>query len=190
MKPILEIHEWRKEFESLPLEDYILTFDDGLYSQFRARHFLKELNTEKIFFISSDIIRPKYQDPSKDVISCFEAHKKAFNNPPNKEDYMSWGEVKQMAGMFEVGGHSHYHRMYSKVSLKDFYANLIADTERMFRNFKDNGIEITKFCFPYNETYDGIYRVFLAREGIEDFYGGDRIPIEKLLNEMEFGKTG
>jgi hypothetical protein len=179
MKPILEIHEWKKEFESLPLEDYILTFDDGLYSQYKAKDFLKTLNTEKIFFVSTDIIRPKYQDPNDEITPCAEAHKKAFSD--NKEDYMSWNEIKEINLLFEVGGHSHYHHKYSLSPLKDLYASLVEDTERMFRNFKDNNIEITKFCFPYNEDYDSIYRVLLAREGIDHLYGNERIPIESLL---------
>ena len=35
MKPVLMLHEFKEEFLDLPLENYILTFDDGLYTQYK-----------------------------------------------------------------------------------------------------------------------------------------------------------
>ena len=179
-KPVLEIHEWKKEFEKLPLEDYILTFDDGLYSQYQALDFLKTLSTIKIFFISTDIIRPRYQEPNTEIIHCADAHKKAFSD--NKEDYMSWKEIQEISQIpgFEIGGHSHYHHKYSLGGLKDLYAKLVDDTERMLKNFKNNNIEINSFCFPYNEDYQSIYRMIITKEGIGNLFGYERIPIESI----------
>jgi peptidoglycan/xylan/chitin deacetylase (PgdA/CDA1 family) len=184
-KSILEIHEWKPEFENLPLENYILTFDDGLYSQYKAKDFLASLNTPKIFFISTDIIRPKYQEPSDEIIFCATAHKKAFSEN-NKENYMNWSEIEELSQLnnFEIGGHSHYHRLYSYSPLKDLYANLIDDTERMLNNFRNNKIKITKFCFPYNENYNSLYNGILIKQELLDFYGKERIPIEKLQEEQ------
>jgi peptidoglycan/xylan/chitin deacetylase (PgdA/CDA1 family) len=182
-KPILEIHEWKPEFESLPLEDYILTFDDGLYSQYQARDFLKTLNTPKIFFISTNIIREENERPNLEIIHCKNAHIKAFKG--NFEDYMNWWEIWTLQDMgFEIGGHSHFHKRYNISPLKELYQNLILDTEIMMENFEQKNIKINKFCFPYNETYNSLYRTIISKNGLESF-GPERMPIEKLLEELK-----
>jgi len=177
MKPILEIHEWKPEFERLPLEDYILTFDDGLYSQYQAKDFLKTLDTPKIFFISTNILRTD-EHPNREIIHCADAHKKAFNGI--FEDYMSWSEIKELKELgFEIGGHSHFHKKYEISPLKELYQNLILDIEIMLENFEQQKIQIKKFCFPYNETYDSLYRTIISKNGLEG-YGPERIPIEEI----------
>ena len=42
-KPVLMIHSIRPEYFELPLENYILTFDDGLYSQYHYYNKFKEM---------------------------------------------------------------------------------------------------------------------------------------------------
>ena len=42
MKPVLMIHEFKKEFLDLPLKDYILTFDDGLYTVYKFFNKIKK----------------------------------------------------------------------------------------------------------------------------------------------------
>ena len=178
MKPILEIHEWKPEFERLPLEDYILTFDDGLYSQYLAKDFLKTLDTPKIFFISTNIIRND-ELPNKEIIHCADAHEKAFRG--TFEDYMSWCEIKELKDLgFEIGGHSHFHKKYEISPLKELYQNLILDTEIMLENFEQQNIQIQKFCFPYNNDYNALYRGIIINKGIYDFFGNERIPIEEI----------
>jgi hypothetical protein len=56
MKPILMIHEIRDWMFDLPLHNYVLTFDDGLYSQYYFLDKFKTIDTEKIFFISTGIL--------------------------------------------------------------------------------------------------------------------------------------
>ena len=56
MKPVLMIHEITEKLFDLNLEDYTLTFDDGLYSQYYHYDKFKSINTDKIFFISSNIL--------------------------------------------------------------------------------------------------------------------------------------
>ena len=179
-KPLLEIHEWKSEFQNLPLEDYILSFDDGLVSQYHALPFLKTLNTPKIFFISTDITRPEHQEASYEIIHCANAHEKAFQG--DKENYMSWKEIQEIYNTDNciIGGHSHYHHRYGYTPLKNLYTNLIDDTEKMIKEFNNQNIKIKDFCFPYNIDYNALYRGILIKEGIEDFYGSERIPIEGL----------
>ena len=59
MKPILIIHEFEERFFDLPLDQYILTFDDGLYTQYVFLEELKKIKTKKYFFISSGIVCPE-----------------------------------------------------------------------------------------------------------------------------------
>ena len=68
MKPILMIHEFKDTFLNLPLEDYILTFDDGLYTQYKFFNEIKKIKTEKYFFISSGIICPEYENQDDEYI--------------------------------------------------------------------------------------------------------------------------
>ena len=49
------IHEFKEEFLNLPLENYTLTFDDGLYTQYKFFNEIKKIKTNKFFFISSNI---------------------------------------------------------------------------------------------------------------------------------------
>lgn len=177
MKKVLMIHEWKDEFKKLPLEDYILTFDDGLYTQYEALEYLKTLDTQKIFFISTGIVCEENQ--SKDFITCSDAHKKAFKG--NNENYMSWEQIKEIQDTenCEIGGHSHYHKHLQEFkSLKAQYLFITADTNEMIKTFAEQDIYIDKFCFPYN------YEDGLVRSTYESFqfelYGNERIPIESL----------
>jgi hypothetical protein len=182
MKPILEIHEFKEEFKSLPLEDYILAFDDGLYSQYQARDFLKDIRTQKILFVSTNIYRVDEQ-PNKNKTNCAIAHQKAFSGI--FEDYMSTTEIKEMREYgFEIQGHSHFHKKYQISPLKDLYQNLILDTDIMLETFEQLNIKIDKFCFPYNETYNHLYTSVIKKRGLE-CYGNERIAIEDLLNSLK-----
>jgi len=48
-KKVLMIHEVTENLFNLPLENYILTFDDGLYSQYYHFKHFESIDTEKIF---------------------------------------------------------------------------------------------------------------------------------------------
>ena len=53
MKPVLMIHEVDESIFNKPLEDFVLTFDDGLYSQYKFIEAIDAIDTDKIFFIST-----------------------------------------------------------------------------------------------------------------------------------------
>lgn len=184
MKTIIEIHEVNidtiKKIVDLDLENTILTFDDGLQSQYQFIDDLLALDVPKYFFISTDIVLDKFENQSSEYITCTEAHKKAFNG--NKENYMTWSQIKTISKLprCKIGGHSHKHKLYPVSPLKDLYKNLSEDTQQMLKTFKKHNIKIDSFCFPYNEDYDDIYRIILAKEGINHFFGRDRIKIEEI----------
>lgn len=180
-KDTLMIHECRPSFLNLPLENYILTFDDGLYSQFIFYQEIKQLKTKKIFFISTDIICQGHQ--SQEFPTCGEAHLKAFSG--NKEDYMNLEQIKILTEdpWVTIGAHSHSHTRLSNFnSLAEKAKHIKEDTETMLLWFEENlGFKPTSFCFPYNENLDGLYSGLLRKYGFTEFYGSERTPIETLL---------
>jgi hypothetical protein len=180
IKPVLMFHEIREWMFDLPLENYTLTFDDGLYSQFYYFERFKNIPTEKIYFISSNIVCEEMQ--STEFPCCQTAHKKAFIG--NKEDYMTLDQIKELMAdpLVTIGGHSHSHTRFGHFDkLMERIVYIKNDTETMLKWFEDNlGFKPTAFCFPYNEDLDGIYREFLKKYGFINFYGRERIAVETL----------
>lgn len=181
-KKVLMIHEVTEKLFNLPLENYILTFDDGLYSQYYHFKYFESIDTEKIFFVSSNIICDGNQ--SNNFLTCSESHKKAFLG--NKEDYMTLDQVKELMSKpnVTIGGHSHNHiKLSNFISLYEKTTHIQNDTQNMLDWFETNlGFKPTKFCFPYNNDCDGLYKSLLKKYGFTDFYGNERTPIETLLH--------
>jgi peptidoglycan/xylan/chitin deacetylase (PgdA/CDA1 family) len=181
MKPVLMIHEADPKFTKLPLEDYVLTFDDGLYSQYVFYNEIKHVNTPKIFFISSGIICADNQ--STEFITCRDAHQKAFQG--NYENYMTVEQIQYMLEdpLVSIGAHSHSHtRLDTFGTLSEKVAYIKSDAEKTVQWFEQNlGFAPTKFCFPYNEDLDGLYKGLLTKYGFTEFYGSGRTPVETLL---------
>ena len=180
MKPILMIHEFHDWMKRLPLKDYILTFDDGLFSQYYYFNFLKKIPTEKIFFISTNIIHSENSPQSTEFPSCQEAHKEYFNTG-NTCHYMNWEQIKEIhqTPSCHIGGHSHKHLRYDNLGIKELYINLKQDTQEMIREFNHQDIKIKHFCYPYNIQYP-LYQKILEQYGVQFFFGNERIPIESI----------
>jgi len=180
MKPVLMLHELNEAIFDLPLENYTLTFDDGLYSQYYYFDRLKSINTEKIFFISSNIICNGQQ--SLDFPACELAHEKAFAG--NTEDYMTLDQIKDLMKdpMVSIGGHSHYHKRLTDFDKITHRINhMVEDTKLMVNWFQTNlNFKPTKFCFPYNDDRDGMYKSILELFGFTDFYGRERIDVSSF----------
>lgn len=171
------IHEFREEFLDLPLQDYVLTYDDGLYTQYMYDHLI---DATKIYFVSTNIICQETQ--TEELISCRIAHERAFRG--DKSAYMNLQQIETLLerGNY-VGGHSHYHKhLKSFSSLAEKVNHIKQDTELMLEWFEKNlHYQPTKFCFPYNDDMNGMYPALLKKYGFTEFYGNERIPIEKLL---------
>lgn len=183
-KPVLMIHEFLPIFYEMGeiLEQYIITLDDGLYSQYEALEFLKTLNTPKIFFISTGIVRPDVIGPNKEIIKCHDAHIKAFDS--NFENYMSWDEIEEINQYVNcfIGGHSHNHPNFRAInSIRDRYNIALSDTKEMVKHFNEHKIDTQgRICFPYNYN-DGIYAGVLQKFRFNEFYGSDRKAIEDII---------
>lgn len=164
----------------LPLEDYILTFDDGLYSQYLYFDHFKKLKTEKYYFISTNIVCPEDLTQSTECPDCRTAHAMFFQNNEVRH-YMKWSQIReiyQTENCF-IGGHSHSHRFFDTSSIRSLHRDLTEDTEIMLREFEKQNIKVKSFCYPYNKQYN-LYETILKNHGIELIFGKDRIAIEDL----------
>lgn len=174
------IHEIEEEMFNLPLENYILTFDDGLYSQYYYRSEFQKIDTEKIYFISSGCIAANTQ--STEFPSCETAHQKAFLG--NFEDYMTVEQIKELSSdpLVTIGCHGHFHyRLAEMPTLSDKILYLNKDIKKMTDWFVEHFQSIpTSFCYPHNDDLRGIYKAMLSRLGFTNFYGKERIPIQNL----------
>lgn len=181
VKPTLMIHDMREEFFELPLDCYTLTFDDGLFSQWYYLDRLANINTEKIFFISTDFLSSGQQ--SLDFpLSCV-AHEKGRSG--NFEDFMTVQQVQQIMNTpnCRIGGHGHKHiRLREVPRAIDRIKHIKDDTEQMLAAFRRLfNVVPTTFCYPYNEDLIGLYTGMLRQYGFTEFFGRERIAIETLL---------
>jgi hypothetical protein len=169
------IHEITESLFERNLEDYVLTFDDGLYSHFYHFDKFASIKTEKIYFISSGIICEGAQ--STEFPTSVVAHEKAFAG--NYEDFMTVAQIKELAKQPNViiGGHGHSHRnldTFDKIT--DRIKFVIDDTRHMMAWFSFHiGSCPTSFCYPYNNDMGGTYKGILTTCGFTDFYGKERI---------------
>ena len=172
-KPILMIHEFRVEMLKLPLQNYILTFDDGLYTQFLLIEDLIKIPTQKIFFISTGIVADTQTNQSNEFITCRDAHDR-FKVDGDLSNYMNWEQllyINQQPSC-ELGGHSHMHKLNN--------SNIVKDTKQMMMVWKKMKVDVNKFCFPYNDQ-NTVYIKLLQMNGFKQFFGSGRIDINELL---------
>lgn len=173
MKPVLMIHELTDWMFDLPLHNFILTFDDGLYTQYIHLDKINKIDTDKIFFISTGIVATEQTKQSDEFIKCQAAHDKLFRRG-DRTHYMNWSQIKEISRepRCEIGAHGHMHLKHTRLKT-------IHDTKLMMKHFEKNNLAPTKFCFPYNNE-NIIYRCLLKQYGFTKFYGKDRINIYDL----------
>jgi peptidoglycan/xylan/chitin deacetylase (PgdA/CDA1 family) len=111
----LMIHDVRREYFDLPLDQYRLTFDDGLYSQYYYLPLLENHTAPLVFFIATDFIQPG------GARSMFEGEWRPYLKSKRymyqamiekqRDFYMTIGEVQHLAACQNVviGAHSHFH---------------------------------------------------------------------------------
>jgi hypothetical protein len=109
------IHDLRKEYFDLPLKQYRLTFDDGLFSQYYYFPLLGGMAEPLTFFIATGLIRKaparppfsgRFLEPMKTGVYSFRAHIQK-----DLEGFMTIEEVRFLAAQPNVrlGAHSHFH---------------------------------------------------------------------------------
>jgi hypothetical protein len=174
MRKTVMIHEVTPDVLKKDLSDFdIITFDDGLYSQYlNLKHFI-DMPQPKYFFISTDIVCPEDLEQSTEAIYCADAHQKAFKG--DFENYMKWSQILEIYNTPNcfIGGHSHKHTKITSLTEN------VKDTNKMMEIFKSKGIKISSYCYPYN-YFHPLRKISVNRHGITNIFGGERIPIETL----------
>jgi len=113
---ILMIHNIRKEFFDLELENYRLTFDDGLFSQYYYYPLFRKFANEPIFFIAPSFIQPGkarsvfdgeqhlgYAKSKKYMYDAFISG--VFHHFMTIEEIQRISEEENV----KIGAHSHFH---------------------------------------------------------------------------------
>jgi hypothetical protein len=185
-KNILELHEINfnilqkiKNDKINGISYQVITFDDGLYSQYYYYNQLREIfpYTTFIYFISTDIIN---QDADNTIIDidCRMAHIRYFDKG-DCSAYMTITQIKNLADSRNciIGGHGHKHYFPSigKHGLKKDYQNWKDDFHSMERWFKDNNLELDYYCCPYNIKKD-LYLLGIEFKGV--VFAGNRTKID------------
>ena len=167
------LHEIEDNMFDYPLQDYILTFDDGLYTQYIHFDKIKKIDTEKIFFINTGIVASEQTDQSDEYIKCHLAHNKLFKTG-DLSHYMNWSQIQEIGRdpQCEIGAHSHMHVRHTGF-------NTIRDTKLMMKCFSDKNFNPERFCFPYNDDNE-VYKCILRQHGFTKFYGMNRVDIHDL----------
>lgn len=176
---ILELHEIKENYLKVDLykEFDIITFDDGLYSQFYYKDFFVALKKPLIYFISSGIINNTNKFTFK---SCLNAHNDFFINH-DISAYMSLNQIEQLAEFGEIGWHMHYHpclQQYKNIKQMQIILNELKLGDSFIKKFNCN-----KFCFPYNYKNNFLLYI-LKKNNFNQFFGDERINFEEyILNE-------
>lgn len=178
---VLMIHEVKDWMLKLDLSEYdILTFDDGLFSQYRHyKHFLK-FGKPMYFFISTKIICNEPRQQPLCAISSADAHSEYFAYD-TKRYFMTWDQIKEINNTTNcfIGGHSHTHPRLKDDCIAIQYNRAMDEALMMLGEFHKHNIQIDSFCYPYNEEIIG-YKKELTVHGVDKFFGKERIRIEDL----------
>lgn len=172
-KPVLMLHEVNSHMLTLPLEEYILTFDDGLYTQFKYLDVLLKINTPKLFFISTGIVADDTTTQNTGFLTCRAAHE-LFKNTGDLSYYMNWEQILYIAKQpnCTVGAHSHMHGLDGN--------NIVSDTRLMMKTWREKQLCVDTFCYPYNKSTP-IYEKLLRLNGFKNFYGDGRVDVDELI---------
>jgi len=113
--PYLMIHDIRKEYFDLNLDQYRLTFDDGLFSQYYYFPLFKNHPAKLTFFITTSFIKPgkARRMYTGEYISHLKTKKYAYRTfIENRFDhFMTLEEIQALSAQSNVriGVHSHFH---------------------------------------------------------------------------------
>ena len=112
---ILMLHDIRKEYFELPLNQYRLTFDDGLYSQFYYFPMFKQHPQKLTFFITTSFIKPGRMRPmfSGQHLPFVKSKKYMYRTfvEGRFDHFMNLEELQETCKHpnVQIGAHSHFH---------------------------------------------------------------------------------
>jgi hypothetical protein len=111
----LMIHDIRKEYFDLNLDQYWLTFDDSLFSQYYYFPLLKNLSGKLTFFITTSFIKPgkKRSMFTGEYIEYLKSKKYGYRTfvEGKFDHFMTSEEVQKLSVQpnVRIGVHSHFH---------------------------------------------------------------------------------
>ena len=111
----LMIHDIRKEYFDLDLNQYSLTFDDSLFSQYYYFHFFRNHPEKLIFFITTSFIKPgKARNMFKGrYIPYLKSKKYGYRTfiESKYDHFMNVAEIQKISQQpnVRIGVHSHFH---------------------------------------------------------------------------------
>jgi peptidoglycan/xylan/chitin deacetylase (PgdA/CDA1 family) len=111
----LMIHDLRREYFDLGLDQYRLTFDDGLFSQYYYFPLLKKHPAELTFFITTSFIQPAKARPmfAGEYLSHLKTKKYAYRTfvEGRYDHFMTVAEIQAICEQpkVRIGVHSHFH---------------------------------------------------------------------------------
>ncbi len=109
------IHDMRKAYFDLSLDQYRLTFDDGLFSQYYYFPLYRDHPETLIFFIATAFIQPggARRMFDGDDIAYLKSKKYMYRSLIEKklDHFMTFEEIRKLAAQpnVEIGVHSHWH---------------------------------------------------------------------------------
>jgi len=173
---VVMIHEVTDKVLNVDLQQFdIITFDDGLYSQYKNVDYFTKYNKPIYFFISTHFVCPEDVTQNENVIHCSDAHDDA-RRTGNMSPYMKWSQIKELYNkeLCHIGGHGHKHLHVNSHNLADNKKRLDNDLGMMISEFNKNNISINSFCKPYNDSS------ILYLPLNYNMFGDERIDIDKI----------
>ena len=171
-------------------ENILLTFDDGLYSQFKYKDRIK--NKNRIYFICPSLVNTK--EINDEDVTTYVAMSRHFYYNSN-EYYMKLEHVQTLINEgYTIGAHSFYHeniRYCSKIKVNNKLINnsrsylsiknenyIREDTELMLNWFdKYLNIRPLYYCFPFNNSTNKLKDILKTYDFTEFFDDSNRIMI-------------
>jgi len=179
-KQELMIHAWHDDMLKIKLDDYILSFDDGLYSQVLGIRKIVDIypDINIHFYVTTGFINidncPRTFNES-DIAQDLAINMEMYGDFVSYDDLIELSKLKQVT----IGFHGHRHLRPSLFkrnnSLNDYIYHMRKDIDSMVEvalKFKDlqlikNGAPIL-YCTPYNEKDDLV--IALIRKGFNTFF--------------------
>ena len=189
-KKILMIHTFKKEYLEYKLDDYIITFDDGLYSQYQGSLDLikKFPNIKIIIFISTGIIHTGDNQTNN---NSGIAHNLFFTHGIT-QDFLTLEQISELSKIpnITIGLHGHKHLninwLKDQFSLNDIIVKWkedflkMAETVELWKQLKILKNDIY-YCTPYNQYHSLLHPLmnkYFNQELI--ILGPGRTTIEEL----------
>lgn len=196
-KKFLMIHKWKEEYLNYQLDDYIVTFDDGLYSQYKGCFNIIEKfpDIQIIVFISTNIVHDKGKQTINESTI---AHNNYFNNCITN-DFLTYNQILELSRLpnVTIGLHGHNHLNIHKLKKTHKLKNIVniwkEDVSKMLdvcTVWKSKNIikQDIYYCTPYN-IYDkllhAVLKVMFNRKFQDsDFFiiGAERVSVYVLTN--------